>query len=183
MTALRTVTSLLAAAIVLLALPMAAGAEYYVPPGNSAATQYTEALPTAGGDRDAAKGKSKAEQRSPAKVLGSRNARRLEAQGPAGRAAAKLAAETSPAAEAPGAGSGSGKVAPAGRGGVLSGGGPRQAGGTAPGDTSRPAGKLDRQIAAEEPGDGPSGGSGSARSSPRPLARPPRVRWGSCSRS
>jgi hypothetical protein len=95
MKALLTRTSLLAASVAILALPQVASAEYYVPPSNSAATQYTEALPTAGGDQDAEKGSTKPHH-SPAKVLGSRNAQRLESQGEEGHEVAQVVAETAP---------------------------------------------------------------------------------------
>ncbi|MDX6589721.1 MAG: hypothetical protein QOI84_995 [Solirubrobacterales bacterium] len=75
-------------------LPAAALAEYYVPPGNSAANQYTEAFPTAGGESGGKPGnRGKA---TPAGTLGTRNANRLEEQGAAGAAAAQVAAETAP---------------------------------------------------------------------------------------
>lgn len=77
-----------------LALP-ASGLAANVPPGNSAATQYTEAFPTAGGQQDA-ENKGKGSNRHPAKALGADNAQRLESQGPEGRAAAEIAAETAP---------------------------------------------------------------------------------------
>lgn len=80
-----------------LALPAQALAEYYVPPGNSAANQYTESLPSAGGE-SAGKGSGGGGSTSPEKSLGARNAHRLEAQGPAGKAAAEVAAETAPPA-------------------------------------------------------------------------------------
>jgi hypothetical protein len=95
MRARRNACSLLTASIAVLALPAAAGAEYLVPPGNSAATQYTEAVPTAGGHRDAEKGNPK-QNRTASQVLGGRNAKRLEAQGESGREAAEFAAETAP---------------------------------------------------------------------------------------
>lgn len=82
-------------AIACLALPAAASAEYLVPPGNSAATQYTEALPTAGGHSDAEK-PNKKQSRTPQQVLGARDAQQLEEQGAAGREAAEFAAETAP---------------------------------------------------------------------------------------
>jgi hypothetical protein len=91
----RTTLGLLATAIAGLALPAAATAEYLVPPGNSAATQYTEALPTAGGHSDAEK-PGKKQSRTPSEVLGPRNARQLEDHGAAGREAAEFAAETAP---------------------------------------------------------------------------------------
>lgn len=76
-------------------LPAAASAEEAViPPGNSAANQYTEAYPTPGGDK---KSDEAATHRSPVSVLGGRNATKLQRQGPAGRAAASLAAATAPA--------------------------------------------------------------------------------------
>jgi len=92
-------TKVLAASLGLLAalppaaLPCAAGAEQLLPPGNSAANQYTEAYPTSGGDASV----RGAQPRSPAKALGAKNARRLERLGPEGRAAADLAAATAPA--------------------------------------------------------------------------------------
>ena len=88
----------LLAAIATFALPSPALAAYFVPPGNSAATQYTEAYPTAGGNREAGGG---GKDRSPSEVLGSRNVAKLQSQGPDGRAAAALAAETAPGGVAP----------------------------------------------------------------------------------
>ncbi|HEX7279624.1 MAG TPA: hypothetical protein VF255_08395 [Solirubrobacterales bacterium] len=81
-----------AALAVALVVPAQALAEYYVPPENSAANQYTESFPGAGGEK-AGKGK----KATPADTLGSRNAKRLEERGPAGEAAAEVAAETAPA--------------------------------------------------------------------------------------
>ncbi|HEY5815547.1 MAG TPA: hypothetical protein VIS95_04315 [Solirubrobacterales bacterium] len=78
-----------------LALPQAAAgaeAESVVPPENSAATQYTEALPTSGGDKEAGGG----HKPTPAKVLGSKNAHKLQSQGKDGREVAQIAAETAP---------------------------------------------------------------------------------------
>lgn len=96
----------LAAALTLLAAPAPAGAQYVVPPGNSAVNQYTETIPTSGGGRDSDGGSGKRAARTPAHVLGKRKADKLEAQGPAGRAAAATAAVTAPIETAP-AGSGS----------------------------------------------------------------------------
>jgi hypothetical protein len=90
----------LLATIAILAVPAVAHAEYLVPPGNSAATQYTEAVPTAGGPK-ATDPSSQGKHQSPSKVLGGRNAERLDAQGPEGRAAAEVAAETAPVAIVP----------------------------------------------------------------------------------
>jgi hypothetical protein len=107
MNAIRPAISALAVSAVL-AAPTAAAAGEVVPPGNSAATQYTEAIPTAGGPRRTGSGRGR--ERSPARVLGARSARELDSRGPAGRAVAEIAAETAPAvvAEQPGAGEGSG---------------------------------------------------------------------------
>lgn len=82
-------------AIVAFALPSAAAAEEVVPPSNSAATQYTEAIPTAGGPKQA--GKQKPKQKSPSKVLGNHTTKKLDKHGADGKAAAKIAAETAPA--------------------------------------------------------------------------------------
>jgi hypothetical protein len=72
-----------------------ASAETVVPPGNSAATQYTEGFPTAGGNAKANSGING--DASPAKVLGSGNAKKLESKGAVGHEVAELAAETAPA--------------------------------------------------------------------------------------
>ncbi len=95
MKTLQTGLSLVASMAVLSAMPSAAVAEYLIPPGNSAATQYTEAIPTGGGNSDARKGNG--HSASPAEALGARKAKRLEARGEAGRAVAALATETAPA--------------------------------------------------------------------------------------
>ncbi len=78
-------------AVAALALPAAAGAEYYVPPANSAANQYTESFPGAGGESS-----GKRKEVTPGTALGAGNAKKLEAKGPAGKAAAEMAAETAP---------------------------------------------------------------------------------------
>lgn len=84
-----------AIAIAMLALPANAAAESVVPPENSAATQYTEAIPTGGGQKDAGNS-GNGKKRSPSSVLGSKKAKKLEAQGAQGHAAAQIAAETAP---------------------------------------------------------------------------------------
>jgi hypothetical protein len=94
MTMPRTSLGLLAAAIAVLCSPGVASAEYLVPPSNSAATQYTEALPTAGGNRDTDRGGQR--DRTPDQVLGQANARRLEEHGSSGEEVAEFAAETAP---------------------------------------------------------------------------------------
>lgn len=73
-------------------LPSVAAAQRVVPPGNSAANQYTETYPTTGGGATDRGGGG----RSPAETLGPRNAARLEAMGAQGRAAATVAAATAP---------------------------------------------------------------------------------------
>lgn len=93
------------AATAALALPSAAAAEYYVPPANSAANQYTESLPGAGGESH-----GKRKKVTPGTALGAGNAKKLEAKGPAGKAAAEVAAETAPPTLAA-QGSGSGEIA------------------------------------------------------------------------
>lgn len=82
----------MAALAVVLVVPAHSLADYYVPPENSAANQYTESFPGAGGEKD---GKRKSV--TPADTLGASNAKRLEKHSPAGKAAAEVAAETAPA--------------------------------------------------------------------------------------
>lgn len=96
MKTLRTRLALAAAIAVPFVLPASATAaeEEVVPPSNSAATQYTEALPTSGGGK---KTDETNRHRSPGKVLGTHKAHKLESRGPEGRAVAKTAAETAPA--------------------------------------------------------------------------------------
>ncbi|HXS47375.1 MAG TPA: hypothetical protein VN756_07920 [Solirubrobacterales bacterium] len=89
----------LAAIAIAAAVPSSAAAAAYVPPGNSAATQYTEALPTAGGPKATDKSKQ-GQKRSPNMVLGAHNTEKLDAHGPQGHAAAEVAAETAPSATA-----------------------------------------------------------------------------------
>jgi len=77
-----------------LALPAGSAlAVAVVPPGNSAVNQYTETLSGPEGNVPSSEVKQGA---APAKVLGRSNARRLEALGPEGQAAAQLAADTAP---------------------------------------------------------------------------------------
>lgn len=93
----------LTAAIAVWIAPPAASAEStesVVPPENSAATQYTEALPTAGGNKESGGGGGKG-HRSPAKVLGAHNAHQLESHGKQGREVAEVVAETAPSTAAP----------------------------------------------------------------------------------
>jgi hypothetical protein len=102
MKALSTAIGSIAAIAVWLAAPATAAepTESVVPPENSAATQYTEALPTAGGNKESGGG-GKGGHRSPANVLGARNAHRLESHGKQGREVAEVVAETAPSTSAP----------------------------------------------------------------------------------
>ncbi len=99
MKTLRNKAGVSAIAIACLALPSAAGAETVVPPENSAATQYTEAIPTGGGRKDAGK-TGGGKEATPAEVLGAGKAKKLKKQGDEGRAAAEVAAETAPSSAA-----------------------------------------------------------------------------------
>lgn len=97
MNALGTRVALVALAAALVSASPALGEEgELLPPGNSAANQYTEAFPTARGGRDPEQGEGKPRQGSSLKALGTRNVRKLEAEGPEGRAAAEVAAATAP---------------------------------------------------------------------------------------
>ncbi|HEU4737859.1 MAG TPA: hypothetical protein VFS54_02120 [Solirubrobacterales bacterium] len=80
-----------ASAVAALSLPAVAAAEYYVPPANSAANQYTESFPGAGGESS-----GKGKKVTPGAALGAGNAEKLEKKGSAGKATAELAAETAP---------------------------------------------------------------------------------------
>jgi opacity protein-like surface antigen len=82
------------AAMFALLLPgaSAAAAPPLVPPGVSGANQYTETLPGPGGNEPTGGGAAH-NPKSAAKALGEGNAQRLEALGPEGRAAARLATQ------------------------------------------------------------------------------------------
>lgn len=104
-------------AVAILAVPSAAAARSLVPPGNSAVNQYTETFPTAGGAATTKK-RGKRANRSPAKVLGSDNASRLEAAGPGGHEVAAVVAATAPEATKPRAGPSSHGEGPDGASGL-----------------------------------------------------------------
>lgn len=132
-----------------------AAAESIVPPGNSAASQYTEAFPTPKGEQDS-EGHQKAAV--PAKVLGSKKAQRLEQKGPEGQAVANFAAETAPAPiDVSGEGEASG-------GGEASGAGKRRTGkpgdGGASGGGASEIGGEEKSEGSVPPGSRSSGGSG-----------------------
>lgn len=79
------------ALFIALAFPATSLGAPVIPPDVSAANQYTEALPGAGGNTPTGAYGGEHPQ-SPTKGLGHSNAARLEALGPDGRAAADLAA-------------------------------------------------------------------------------------------
>jgi hypothetical protein len=135
---------LLAVAVLACAAPSAA-AEAIVPPGNSAATQYTETFPTSGGERDDDGHKGGA---VPGKTLGAKNAHRLESKGAEGKAVAKIAAETAPASGSTTSGAASGEAG--------GGGGGTDAGGQ--GGTHSPSGRNEDGARTHARG----GGSGGA---------------------
>jgi hypothetical protein len=147
--------AVLGAVLAALALPAVSLAAYYVPPGNSAANQYTEAFPTAGGESGGKPGKGKA---TPAQTLGARNAKRLHAQGPAGTAAAEVAAETAPASVVVAEGGST----PQGGGGTAGGGSATAPGGQ--GSPSAGGGEVHSNGGADggQTGASPSGPSGSS---------------------
>jgi hypothetical protein len=147
--------AVLGAVLAALALPAVSLAAYYVPPGNSAANQYTEAFPTAGGESGGKPGKGKA---TPAQTLGARNAKRLHAQGPAGTAAAEVAAETAPASVVVAEGGST----PQGGGGTASGGAATAPGGQ--GSPSAGGGEAHSNGGADggQTGASPSGPAGSS---------------------
>jgi hypothetical protein len=139
-------TAILALALSL-AVPTYAGAEVIVPPGNSAAAQYTEAFPTASGERDTDKQKQK---RSPQKVLGEEGSKQLQSKGQDGKAVAEIVAETSPAPDSAAA-----AVEPESSGG--------QAGGSGNSRGPKDGGEGDSQ---QSSGGGPPAGGGNGGFNP-----------------
>lgn len=91
---LKTATGLATLAAIAV-LPSLAAADTVVPPGNSAANQYTETFPTSGGEAEP-NGSIDGGDRSPAKVLGHKNANKLESKGTDGTDVANFTAETAP---------------------------------------------------------------------------------------
>jgi hypothetical protein len=87
--------AILALAVLLVAAASSAHAQR-VPPGLSGANQYVETLPGVTGGEPIDRGRGGREGETPAEVLGHTNAGRLNRLGPAGRAAARLAAATAP---------------------------------------------------------------------------------------
>lgn len=100
------------AAAVILVLPgSAVAAETVIPPGNSAASQYTETFPTSGGNAEL-NGELDGSGLPPAKVLGEKTAKALAESGPEGRTVAELATEAAPEQSAVAGPSGSGGGSP-----------------------------------------------------------------------
>lgn len=137
MNASRTLLPSLAVAA-LLVLPGAAPGASLVPPGNSAANQYTETFPTAGGNAEA-KGKGKA---TPGDVLGTGNAKKLDSKGREGREAAAVVTATAPPPATGSPAGGAGGTGGSGAGGDTqagggSGGGQPNGGGAASGGGSQ----------------------------------------------
>jgi hypothetical protein len=91
--------AVLAAVVAAVASPASSLANpTHVPPGLSGANQYTETLPGPGGDEPTSSSGKAAGK--PEETLGKADTERMEAQGPEGRAAAELAAQTAPEATA-----------------------------------------------------------------------------------
>jgi hypothetical protein len=134
-----------------LGLPAQSLGEYYVPPSNSAANQYTESYPGAGGESG-----GKREDAHPGTALGARNAQRLEEHGPAGKAAAEVAAETAPPQLVDSGGGSNGRGAEAGSTDTGGGGGDSRSGEPS-GSNGGPS--ADRKSAAGDSGQ-PQGSSG-----------------------
>lgn len=93
MDASKTLLASLAVMAVAVLSPSAALAGAVVPPGNSAANQYTETFPTTGGNTEAKKGKHKV---TPAEAIGSGPAKKLDSRGKQGRETAAVVAATAP---------------------------------------------------------------------------------------
>jgi hypothetical protein len=90
-----TILLALATSVALLALPASASAEYFIPDGNSAVNQYTEGVPSGGGEKST-KGAGEKPVK-PGKAIGAENTKKLEqAGGQEGREVAEVAAETAP---------------------------------------------------------------------------------------
>ena len=83
-----------------------------VPPGNSAATQYTETFPTSHGAADVNEEIDGSEVR-PSKVIGSHKAKKLENEGADGKAVAEITAATAPIQVEPESSAPETKAAPA----------------------------------------------------------------------
>jgi hypothetical protein len=161
-------TAILAGALVVLfALPSSALAGEVVPPGNSAATQYTQVFPTSGGNVEVGKtiGESNGGNKSPSKVIGKKTTQELESQGPEGTAVAQLAAESAPPtsesesneSSSGGAAGGGGHKPGGGSNAGTNGGGGRAQGAGSPATNPASGGQTITTAAAEAGGSGSSG--------------------------
>jgi cobalamin biosynthesis Mg chelatase CobN len=151
---------LAAALVVFFALPSLASAGQVVPPGNSAATQYTQVFPTS--DGNVAVGTSIGEsgggggKKTPSKVIPKKTTEELESQGPEGTAVAQLAEESAPHATEP-------EPEPAessNGGGDKSGAKDRQGDGKAKGDDGKEAGQNGATAGGNDKGGGGGQGGG-----------------------
>ncbi len=150
---LRTIPIAIAATLALLVLPASALAEYLVPEGNSAVTQYTEGFPTGGGEKKAEGTNKKAA--TPAKTIGAANTKKLETHGQEGTEVAEVAAETAPELEAE-TPAGSGQSAEGDKNGKQ--GKPANKDKPVPNDSKQDEGGS--ALPPSQGGDGPSGSSG-----------------------
>lgn len=146
-----------------IAFPSGAAAATVVPPGNSAATQYTEAIPTAGGNAVSEGTSLGGRAKSPEQVLGHHATKALKEQGQAGQEVAEVAAETAPAAATTGGGEGI----------ERSTGGPGQQAGSEGGSRSpsdRHAGGPHQSAGGGAGGNGPGGSGGNSSGQAENLA-------------
>ncbi len=128
MSGLRKCLGLVAATAVaaVVSAPASAVGAAIVPPGNSAVNQYTQTIPVPGGNVEV-HGKG---IHSPARVLGHKNARKLEQHGEDGKATAELAAAGSFSLGASGSGDAGGGQAGGSGGEAGTGGDQAEAGGS-----------------------------------------------------
>lgn len=152
----------LAATVVLVLLPAAAGAEYLIPDDNSAVNQYTEGVPSAGGDRDV-KGPKGNGKPTPQEAIGAEVVKKLEKQGgDDGSRLAEVTAETAPTAvaETPSEGGGAAAGDGSGNNGGANGDMSRGGGGKAADKADDRRGGDEATAGAAANGGGPDGSSG-----------------------
>lgn len=166
--------TLLALGLLALALPAGAAAQN-VPPGNSAAAQYTETFPTSKGEENAQGPKKHV---NPNTVIGSTKTKQLQEQGPEGAAVAEFTAETAPTSSGGGEESSGGASTGKREGGGQQGSGGASGGGNGNGNGggngSRGSGGGERSagggaaagISGGNGGTGNGGGTGTASSGP-----------------
>jgi hypothetical protein len=100
----QVIAALLAGTLAAALAPAAAGAASLVPQENSAVSQYTEGFPTGGGEKGSSS--SGDSHVTPGQAIGADNAKKLDQRGAEGRAAAEVAAATSPLATSAGSSGG-----------------------------------------------------------------------------